>query len=136
MDADADVQLIVEHDGPGVAVKARNRGTVPFVYSTHYEACGMTYHTDAGRQFLIPPGTHCDIANTATIEPGATVDLFDWDLTECTRDAWGCAEKRPLPAGTYHLRDTFCAAQVPRTDMPTEDCSRGASRSGASVTVA
>lgn len=90
-----------------IEVRMRNDGDKTYVHSEVYAACGMRFYDADGYPFLIPPGTHCDIANTDTIAPGETVTLFTWELTRCTVDHWGCAESAPLPPGTYHVSGSF-----------------------------
>jgi len=97
--------------GDRVAVKIVNEGSHPYLYNaTGYEACELTYRDQTGREFIIPPGTHCDLVLMKEIAPGETVNLFKWDLDECTRDRWGCVEEAPLPPGTYTIEGTFRAA--------------------------
>lgn len=93
--------------GESATILARNDDTVAYSYRTFYAACDLAYFGERGYPFLIPPGTHCDIANSASLAPGETVTLFSWPLTECTEDNWGCSESRPLPPGTYHVAGTF-----------------------------
>lgn len=93
--------------GATVEVSIRNVGPVAYAYRTHYTACDLTYWTASGQRFIIPPGTHCDLANRAALAPGDSTRLFNWSLDECTKDTWGCAAKRPLAPGTYHVRGDF-----------------------------
>jgi hypothetical protein len=89
-------------------VKIVNEGFHPYLYnSTGYEACDLTYRDDTGREFIIPPGTHCDLIVMEEISPGETVALFKWDLDECTKDRWGCVREAPLPPGTYTIEGRF-----------------------------
>lgn len=76
-------------------------------YQFYYPACYLTYFDPQGREFLVPPGTHCDIRSEATIRSGETKRLFTWDLDECIKDQWGCAKSRPLDPGTYTIRGRF-----------------------------
>lgn len=91
-------------------VDVENVGNVTYRYNTAYAACYLEYYTAAGRRFLIPPGTHCDIWMTDTLEPGERATLFTWRLQECTDDQWGCAAERYLDPGTYHIRGNFTRA--------------------------
>ncbi|HWG89843.1 MAG TPA: hypothetical protein VNZ52_03245 [Candidatus Thermoplasmatota archaeon] len=93
--------------GGSIAVKVKNTGNETYQYNEMYAACDLKYFTDAGRQFKIPPGTHCDLVVMRPLPPGATVTLFTWNATECTKDLWGCAESKLLPPGTYHIRGIF-----------------------------
>jgi hypothetical protein len=34
------------------------------------EACELTYREEKGREFIIPPGTHCDLVLIKEIAPG------------------------------------------------------------------
>lgn len=94
-------------EGSRIEVRLRNEASEPFVYNIEYEACDMTYLDASGREFLIPPGTHCDIIAPDAVEPGATVTLFTWKLDECVKDEWGCQKERLLPPGTYTVRGSF-----------------------------
>jgi hypothetical protein len=97
--------------GARVPVKIVNEGSHPYLYnSTGYEACNLTYRDHSGREFIIPPGTHCDLIVMEEIEPGETVTLFHWDLDECTKDRWGCVKEEPLQPGTYTIEGTFRSA--------------------------
>jgi hypothetical protein len=93
--------------GETVKVKIRNVGTKTYLYEYFYQACFLTYLDDSAREFIIPPGTHCDILSETELAPGETVTLFTWDLDECTRDAWGCQESRALAPGFYTIKGSF-----------------------------
>lgn len=93
--------------GETVTVRLRNETGKPHVWSRSHEACSMTFGFASGRTFLTPPGTHCDLVSLRVLRPGETVTLFTWRLDECVRDEWGCAESRPLPAGTYTIEGAF-----------------------------
>ena len=93
--------------GHRVPVRIENVGDVAYKYQTEYAACYLTYRDEDDREFLIPPGTHCDLISVAAIQPGETKLLFTWSLDECTRDEWGCARSRPLDPGTYRISGTF-----------------------------
>jgi hypothetical protein len=93
--------------GDRVVVKIENVGRKPYLYQATYPACFLTFLDADGREFLIPPGTHCDILGEAAIRPGETRRLFVWELDECVRDEWGCVKERPLTPGTYTMRGTF-----------------------------
>jgi hypothetical protein len=93
-----------------VDVRITNTGDTAYEYNaTGYEACNLTYRDEAGREFIIPPGTHCDLIAIEEIEPGETVTLFEWHLDECTKDNWGCVESEPLKPGTYTIEGSFRA---------------------------
>ena len=94
-------------EGSRIKVRLRNETSEPFIYNTQYEACDMTYLDASGREFLVPPGTHCDIIAPDAVEPGSTVTLFTWKLDECVKDEWGCQKERPLVPGTYTVRGSF-----------------------------
>jgi hypothetical protein len=94
-----------------IDVKIMNTGDRAYEYnSTGYEACDLTYRDETGREFIIPPGTHCDLIAIEQIEPGETVTLFEWQLDECIKDNWGCVKSEPLKPGTYTIEGRFKAA--------------------------
>ena len=93
--------------GDVAQVRMTNVGERGYVYRTTYAACDLTYTDIAGREFLIPPGTHCDLISKATIKPGQTVSLFRWRLNECVKDRWGCVRSEPLTPGTYTITGQF-----------------------------
>lgn len=93
--------------GDAVRLRLRNVGERAYIYRTTYAACELTYTDADGREFLIPPGTHCDQVSRATIKPGHTVSLFAWRLNECVKDRWGCVRSRPLPPGDYTITGQF-----------------------------
>lgn len=106
----SDIQFLLREGYPmgrRIHVQIENVGEVAYRYQTLYAACYLRYRDDAGRVFIIPPGTHCDILSVGAIEPGETKTLFRWDLDECTKDNWGCARARPLPPGTYRISGRF-----------------------------
>jgi hypothetical protein len=76
-------------------------------HRSQYAACPLRYFDGAGRSFIIPPGTHCDIVVYGTIEPGETKRLFNWKLDRCVKDEWGCVRSEPLPPGTYTISGRF-----------------------------
>jgi len=88
-------------------VKLRNNSPDTIIHSTFYAACNLHYFDSKNREFVIPPGTHCDLANRSELFPGQTITLFKWDLSECTKDNWGCVEKSPLPRGQYRIAGVF-----------------------------
>lgn len=107
---DGDVVLLLDESyarGSAVQVRARNDGDVGYRYRTHYAACDIQYFDERGYPFLVPEGTHCDIANDDVLDPGETVTLFTWGLARCTKDFWGCGASEPLPPGVYHLSAEF-----------------------------
>lgn len=93
--------------GQTVDVKIINRGSSIYLYRESFAACDLSYYDESGRKFIIPPGTHCDLLNMKEIRPGQTVTLFKWQLDECTRDEFGCQEKRALPPGRYIIKGSF-----------------------------
>ena len=93
--------------GETVDVAIENVGTKRFVYQAYYQACLLRYVDSAGRRFIIPPGTHCDLLSEETIELGERKKLFTWRLDECLKDNWGCVKSRRLPPGTYTIRGRF-----------------------------
>lgn len=102
--------------GDSARVQIENVGDRSYRYRlsvskrSQYAACPLHYFDGDGREFIIPPGTHCDIVTYGTIEPGETKPLFKWMLDECVKDAWGCVRSKPLPPGTYTLTGVFKAA--------------------------
>jgi hypothetical protein len=106
----SDIQFLLEDSysqGDRVAVKIKNVGNVTYRYQSVYQACFLSYFDSNGREFIIPPGTHCDILSWVPIRPGETKRLFMWDLDECTKDLWGCSRNRPLDPGTYTMQGAF-----------------------------
>jgi hypothetical protein len=106
----SDVQFLLRERYPAghrIPVRIQNVGDIAYEYQTIYQACFLAYRDEDGREFLIPPGTHCDLISTRPIQPGETTLLFKWSLDECTKDRWGCARSRPLQPGTYHISGTF-----------------------------
>ena len=93
--------------GESVDVVIENVGRRPYVFQAFYQACFLSYFDSAGRRFIIPPGTHCDLLAEETIRPGERKKLFRWDLDECVKDERGCQGSRPLPPGTYTIRGRF-----------------------------
>ncbi|MEK6328494.1 MAG: hypothetical protein AABM66_13365 [Actinomycetota bacterium] len=93
--------------GERVNVRIENAGTRAYRYQAFYAACFLSYSDSSGREFKIPPGTHCDILGEQPIEPGQVKRLFAWRLNECVKDRWGCVKSRPLPPGAYVVRGRF-----------------------------
>jgi hypothetical protein len=94
--------------GDRVVVKIVNQGSHPYQYnSTGYEACNLTYRDQGGREFIIPPGTHCDLVLMEDIVPGESATLFKWHLDECVKDRWGCVKEAPLEPGIYTIEGRF-----------------------------
>ena len=109
----ADIQFVLKDTykvGEKVEVKIHNAGKIPYSYNQEYPACDLSYFDESGRKFIIPPGTHCDLAVYIEIEPGETKTLFEWDLSECIEDRWGCVKSKPLPEGTYTIKGQFNAS--------------------------
>ena len=89
-------------------VRLRNRSDDTYIYNPFYEACDMVYRElPSRRRFLVPEGTHCDMAGNGKLEPGQTETLFRWGLDECVEDNWGCTKARDLPAGRYLIKGWF-----------------------------
>jgi hypothetical protein len=93
--------------GEPVDVRIENVGTSAYVFQAYYQACYLSYFDSAGRRFIIPPGTHCDLLDEETIGPGERTKLFTWRLDECVKDEWGCVKSRLLPPGTYTIKGRF-----------------------------
>jgi hypothetical protein len=93
--------------GESIRVRLHNLSEESFLYNSEYQACDMTYRDDAGRKFIIPPGTHCDLVAIQELAPEQTVTLFTWHLDECVKDQWGCAKSKPLAPGTYTIAGEF-----------------------------
>lgn len=100
--------------GQTVDLRLRNLDDRAYSYRYDYAACELTYTDADGREFLIPPGTHCDLVSDATIKPGQTVTLFKWKLNECVKDRWGCVKSEPLPPGDYTITGNFKALDKSR----------------------
>jgi hypothetical protein len=106
----SDIQFLLRDTyavGDRIPVRIENVGDAAYRYQFIYQACFLSYFDSEGREFIIPPGTHCDILSEAVIQPGETVRLFMWDLDECIKDNWGCSKARPLDPGTYAIRGAF-----------------------------
>jgi hypothetical protein len=93
--------------GQKIDVAIANVGTRSYLFEFYYQACFLSYFDSAGRRFIIPPGTHCDIRGKEIIRPSETKQLFTWRLDECVKDRWGCVRSRTLPPGTYTIRGRF-----------------------------
>jgi len=105
-----DIQFILKPTykvGEKIEFKIRNIGKIPYSYNQEYPACDFSYFDSSGREFVIPPATHCDMVVTVEIKPGETKKLFEWDLSECVLDDFGCVKSEPLPAGTYTIEGSF-----------------------------
>ena len=106
--------------GQDIEIKIRNDGTIKYAYSTYYPACrNLSFHDEslkvrriesfgeikelAPGDFIIPQGTHCDLAGDSEILPGEEAVLLTWDQQECVTDNWGCGESIPLQAGSYNI---------------------------------
>jgi hypothetical protein len=99
--------------GDTARVQIENVGDRPYRYrlsvskGDQYASCPLHYFDGDGREFIIPPGTHCDIITYGTIKPGETKPLFKWKLDECVRDEWGCVRSKPLSPGSYTITGLF-----------------------------
>ena len=107
----SDIQFVLQETyaaGSKIVVRIRNVGHEPYRYQPFYPACFLSFSDSSGREFIIPPGTHCDTLTTNTaILPGQTKRLFVWDLDECTNDQWGCVVSRALDPDTYTIGGVF-----------------------------
>lgn len=90
-----------------IEVKIKNVGSMPYRYDRAYSACYLSYATEDGEEFLIPPGTRCDTADEGEIAPGEVVTLFSWSLDQCLIDDRGCLLSRPLLPGVYRMAGDF-----------------------------
>ena len=118
--ATQDIQFVlndVYRVGELIQVKIKNAGQVSYFYTRRFAACDLSYFDASGRKFLIPPGTHCDLREYVEIRPGETAELFEWDLSECIEDLFGCVKSQPLPPGTYTIRGAF--SSFPDGDLTT-----------------
>ncbi len=110
--------------GQDIEIRIRNNGTESYVYSEYYPACRNLEFYDGSQQarqlerlsgivelppglFIVPEGTHCDIANESQIKPGEEVALLTWSQHECVKDKWGCIESVPVKAGRYTIIGRF-----------------------------
>lgn len=94
--------------GERARIRIANVGEEPYLYERVYPACyNLQFFDEQGRQFKIPPGTHCDIKSKGKLKPGEERRLVSWKLDECVRDRWGCVKSEPLPPGTYRIEGNF-----------------------------
>ena len=110
--------------GQEIEIKIRNNGTTSYVYSEYYPACRNLKFYDGSQEarelerlsgivelppglFIVPEGTHCDIANESQIEPGEEAVLLVWSQRECVKDKWGCIESVPAKVGRYTIVGRF-----------------------------
>lgn len=125
--SDSPIEFVMEDNyalGQEIEIKIRNNGTGSYVYSEYYPACNNLNFYDESEEvrqletlseivelppglFIIPEGTHCDIANESQIKPGEEVVLLTWSQQECVKDTWGCAESVPVKAGKYIIVGKF-----------------------------
>ncbi|MCH8089385.1 MAG: hypothetical protein IH955_05170 [Chloroflexi bacterium] len=125
--SDSPIEFVMEDNyalGQDIEIKIRNNGTESYVYSEYYPACNNLNFYDESEEarqletlseivelppglFIIPEGTHCDIANESQIKPGEEVVLLTWSQQECVKDTWGCAESVPVKAGKYTIVGKF-----------------------------
>ena len=121
------IEFVMEDNyvlGQQIEIKIRNNGTTRYVYSEYYPACINLEFYDGSQEarqletlegivklppglFIVPEGTHCDIANESQIKPGEEVVLLTWSQHECVKDKWGCIESVPLKAGRYTIVGGF-----------------------------
>ena len=121
------IEFVMEDNyalGQDVEIKIRNNGTSSYVYSEYYPACVNLEFYDGSQEarqverlsgivelppglFIVPEGTHCDIANESQIKSGEEVVLLTWGQRECVRDNWGCAESVEVKAGKYTIVGKF-----------------------------
>ena len=117
--------------GQDISIRIRNNGPISYFYSTYYPACNnLTFHDASQKvrmiesfgeikeltagEFIIPRGTHCDLAGDTELLPGEEAVLITWDQQECVIDNWGCTESIPLPAGNYSIVGRFDESRYPR----------------------
>ena len=110
--------------GEDIEIRIRNNGDVSYIYSQYYPACVNLKFYDGSQEarqverlskivelplglFIIPEGTHCDIANESQIKPGEEVVLLTWQQKECIKDQWGCVESVLVKAGKYTIVGKF-----------------------------
>ena len=115
--------------GQDIEIVIRNVGTSSYVYSEYYPACrNLEFYDGSGEVrpferfsgmegsymvelppglFIVPEGTHCDIANESQIMPGEEAVLLTWSQRECVKDKWGCVESVPVKAGKYTIVGRF-----------------------------
>jgi len=118
-----DVQFVFDESysmGQLIEVRIRNFGQKSYQFNaSSFAACELFYSDSRGREFIIPPGMHCDLVLMDTIQPGETVTLFQWGLDECIQDSMGnsppvkaltCQESKPLPPGAYTVKGRFGTA--------------------------
>ena len=125
--SDSPIEFVMEDNyvlGQDIEIKIRNNGTGSFVYSEYYPACRNLEFYDESEEawqlesfsqivelphglFIIPAGTHCDLANESQIRPGEEVVLLTWSQQECVKDTWGCAESVPVKEGKYTIVGKF-----------------------------
>ena len=125
--SDSPIEFVMEDTyalGQDIEIKIRNNGTESYVYSQYYPACVNLEFYDGSQEarqlerlsgivelppglFIVPEGTHCDIANESQIKPGEEVVLLTWSQRECVRDNWGCAESVPVKSGKHTIVGKF-----------------------------
>jgi hypothetical protein len=109
------IQFVVDQtpqEGSKIPVRIKNVGSVSYGYETFYAACyNVKFFDSTGREFKIPPGTHCDLLHEDVLRPGERVRLFGWKLDECVKDRWGCVRSESLEPGVYRLKGRFEARQ-------------------------
>jgi len=116
-----DIQFILKPTykvGEEVEFKIQNIGKISYSYNQKYPACDLSYFDSSGREFVIPPATHCDQIVMVEIKPGETKNLFKWNGSECVLDNFGCVKRKPLPEGTYTIEGSFSSAE--NADISTE----------------
>ncbi len=113
--AEGPIRFVVNQapqEGSKIPVRIKNVGSVPYGYETFYAACyNVKFFDSTGREFKIPPGTHCDLRHEDALRPGERVRLFGWRLNECVKDRWGCVRSKSLEPGVYRLKGRFEARQ-------------------------
>jgi len=92
--------------GQDISINIKTNGTIKYAYSTYYPACNnLTFHDASLKvrviesfgeikelpagEFIIPRGTHCDLAGDTELLPGEEAELIIWDQQECIKDNWG-----------------------------------------------
>jgi hypothetical protein len=104
----SDIVLVMNdsYTSPEVAtISLRNDGQVAYTYNPAQPQCDLKYAVaGGGREFRIPSAVHCDLpGQTAELAPGASVQVAQWDLSECTIPGFFCMAVRPLETGQYTI---------------------------------
>ncbi len=137
MDPDSPVQIRVNASyasGTVATIRLRNAGDRAYVYSTTQASCDLGIYADDGRR--VSQGICSDAYFYGRLDPGQETEYWRWGLGECAGGGpWygGCDDYRPVPPGTYHLRQAFCPSDGPgQTSHPDAP---GCVRAGATLQV-